>query len=179
MQQAEEKLKQKENEISDLQALLTKKNIELKEQQKDYYKIQNEMNDISHKINENEQYVELAVSEMKRLESQLSQMEEEYIQEIILLEEELDKKQEELAMERAENGEPYEISAETFDVLEQEYEPRFKTLYKNSVFHDKFYKDFYSLVPSDRLKIEAAIANLNYHFDSYIPKEGRILFTQI
>jgi hypothetical protein len=56
-----------------------------------------------------------------------------------------------------------------FDV-EQEYEPRFRTLYDQCNIEREFYSDFFSLIPSSRLKVEACIVNLNFHYDQNMAK---------
>ncbi|TFD97051.1 hypothetical protein [Jeotgalibacillus sp. R-1-5s-1] len=53
---------------------------------------------------------------------------------------------------------------EIIKVLQIEYEPRFRSLYSQSDFQHEFLNDFYVLNPSDRLKVEACIVNLNYNF---------------
>lgn len=50
-------------------------------------------------------------------------------------------------------------------ILEQEYEPRFAELYKNCIFHKEFFRDFFTLIPSDRLRVEACIVNLTYRYE--------------
>ena len=73
-------------------------------------------------------------------------------------------------MEQAKSGSPVEITAEALQILEQEYEPRFRTLYKECNIHSEFYRDFFSLIPSDRLRVEACIVNLNFNFQLHMSK---------
>jgi chromosome segregation ATPase len=121
------------------------------------------------------------ISELKRITTDLNIRLEEanhlYVvdldkahHEISVLKEDLIKEQNNLAMERERNGIPPELNAETLKILEQEYEPRFSTLYKECLIHDEFYRDFFSLIPSDRLKVEACIVNLNYNYNQNMSK---------
>lgn len=91
-------------------------------------------------------------------------------EEIEALKDELIVEQNNLAMEKERNGAPNQITVEALRILEQEYKPRFMTLYKECIIQEEFYIDFFSLIPFDRLKVEACIVSLNFNYDQYISK---------
>src|SRR5690606_32790198 len=84
------------------------------------------------------------------LEKSLEQLENDYLHSALQSEERIKEleidllnEQNNLAIEREMKGAPVEISAKTYRLLAQEYEPRFQTLYKESSFRQEFFKDFY------------------------------------
>lgn len=113
-----------------------------------------------------------ALEEIEYHKKQLEQNEEHYMNEIQEnetliegLEIELLNKQNDLAISKAENGESYILTKAERKILDKEFEPRFRTLYKNCIFHRDFYNDFFCVTPSDRLHIEVAVVELNTHFE--------------
>ncbi len=121
-----------------------------------------------------EQY-NLAVSEADALRQKWKQDEkgfymimDDYEDKIQRLKNELLDHQNELAIARAEHAEPEELNKEEKEILEREFQPRFSTLYKNCFFHEEFFRDFFHVTPSDRLKIESIIALLNNNYDQVV-----------
>lgn len=114
---------------------------------------------------EAEQLASLLEQELLEKERLFKSNMDDAADELIRLEEELMDVQNKAAEERAKYAEQINISPEVLETLQQEYEPRFKVLYTNSVFTSNFFNDFYSLNPSERLKVEATIVRLNTNFD--------------
>ncbi|QNK87234.1 hypothetical protein H7992_18805 [Sporosarcina sp. resist] len=141
------------------------------------YELKQEMIILQAKSASHEEEYNIALMEYESIKEMIRQVDDDYLQSIVesdekikRMENDLLNEQNNLAIERGNNGEPSEISIETLEILEQEYEPRFETLYRESVFQPEFFKDFYTLVPSDRLRVEASIVNLNYYFDLHASK---------
>lgn len=128
-------------------------------------------------IEENRLELDMISNEKAMIKNQLDELNEVYMtdleaaeSEVNSLKEKLTNEQNNLAIEMEENGSPQKLDAETLRILEQEYEPRFNTLYTDCVISREFYSDFFSLIPSDRLKVEACIVNLNYHYERSMAK---------
>lgn len=136
-----------------------------------------EMQKQYHLIEENRLELDMINSEKDEIKLQLDELNEVYMtdletaeSEVNRLKEKLTNEQNNLAIEMEENGSPQKMDAETLRILEQEYEPRFNTLYKDCVLSKEFYSDFFMLIPSDRLKVEACIVNLNNHYERSMAK---------
>ncbi|WP_438316132.1 hypothetical protein [Sporosarcina sp. FA9] len=128
-------------------------------------------------LDSNQEDHQIALLELQDIGQKLSLKDDEYTAQAIKSEEKIEQLKTELLNEKndfallsATKGAPAEITVEALRILEREYEPRFQTLYAGSKFHQSFYKDFFSLVPPDRLKVEAIIANLERNFDQAIIK---------
>lgn len=177
MQTVEVDFEQKEQEIMGLQKRINEKGNEINENRIISDKLKREIDKLqSASDNYREQY-HSGLLELEEFHEKLHQREEEHLGELIdsgdkidRLEKNLLDKRNELAIQKEMQGEPAIISSEALEVLEQEYEPRFDTLYKESVFNPEFFRDFFTLIPSDRLRVEASIVNLNYNYDLHTPK---------
>jgi chromosome segregation ATPase len=122
-----------------------------------------------------EEEFNIVQEEIQEVQKKIAVSQEEAVNEMIAYEERIDDlhrelidKQNEVALAKAENGKAYELSTQEKEILEREFEPRFNVLYKECKFYPEFYSDFFRVTPSDRLKIEASIVQLNYNFDQYM-----------
>jgi chromosome segregation ATPase len=134
-------------------------------------KLEVEVKQLKQLEKEYEHKYDTALKEMKKAESLLGEYQEDFSNDMISYEERLQElqnelvdKQNELSIVKAEKGEAENLSQEEKRVLEREFEPRFNVLYKNCCFHPEFLSDFFHITPSDRLKVEAAIVQLNYNY---------------
>lgn len=128
-------------------------------------------------LKEKKRSYEASKSRMKDLAQALQEQEEIYYKDMAVadelikkMQEELIDQQNELAITHAENANPVEIRPEELRILKHEYEPRFQTLYRDCYLHEAFFNDFFLLTPSDRLKVEACIVNLNFNYALNISK---------
>lgn len=177
LQKAEVELNDKKAKIIQLNQIITQKSNEVEIHKAQLHKQKEEIEVAWNFASEYEQQLITLQKEKKILEKELLEQEEEftinianYEAQIKHYQAELDEKIDYLAIEKVNNNESSMLSREQEEILQQEYEPRFRVLYKNSVFHHRFLEDFFMLVPSDRLKIEAVIAQLNYNYDLHVTK---------
>lgn len=91
---------------------------------------------------------------------------DKYKQDIDELNEKLEKQQQENAKMAYEHENGKVLSEDERKILEREYEPRFREIYPNMSFTPQFFKDFFHLTVSDRIKAELKIAQLHYQFDT-------------
>ncbi|MFM1655802.1 hypothetical protein ACI7RC_27440 [Brevibacillus sp. B_LB10_24] len=147
------------------------KDLKHSQNQVNYY--QSELTTLEKKEAELQKELLLANQEKDQLqaiaESQLTEFissMDKYEQDIHLLQEELEKQQNENAMLVYEHENGKVLSEEERKILEKEYEPRFHAIYPNMVFTPQFFMDFFHLTVSDRIKVELKIAQLHYRFDS-------------
>ncbi|WP_409252105.1 hypothetical protein V1502_18730 [Bacillus sp. SCS-153A] len=165
-------LSKSEEEKKNLKTSLETNEKSLKKSTEQMNKLEQEVSRLQYLEGEYEKKYSLAMKEVKVIEDQLAASQETAINEMAAYEEQIESlqreiidKQNEVAMTRAENGEAQELSIEEREIMEREFEPRFKVLYKGCKFYPEFYSDFFRVTPSDRLKIEAAIVQLNYNFE--------------
>lgn len=177
LQQAEIEINEKQSQViileqkaKDFQGEIRNYSLQTKKLKKDLARNKVEMKTQKQKSEElyvliNELSIKLNNTDLKYLENMIKTDEEIKVLKNNLLDE-----QNNLAIEKERNGAPAEITPEALRVLEQEYEPRFQTLYQSSFLHDEFYRDFFSMIPSDRLRVEACIVNLNFNYDQHMYK---------
>ncbi|WP_444684914.1 hypothetical protein [Alkalicoccus luteus] len=110
---------------------------------------------------------EQIVVDKEEAEARLKQMESTFAQKLNVADmelqnakAELEQAQETIAVKEAEKTEVSPEDKEKLIILRNEYEIRFRELYKRAVFHEEFFQDFYALTASDRLKAEGVIAGL-------------------
>ena len=191
-QELEKSLLLKITELSKLSGELNQANILLEEnkKEKDLIKSQlhikeNELKESNNQIGALEKKIEhlrqlekkylvmyeTSVAETQNANKLLTELQENFTKDLIEydellkeLEYELVDKQNEISIIKADKGEAVVLTEEEKAVLEREYEPRFVMLYKDCKFYPEFFSDFFQVTSSDRLKIEAAIAQLNYHY---------------
>lgn len=165
-------LSNRNKEKTALKAKLKKSQKELAQSKFQIASLEEEMKLLKEAEAEVDQRYQAALLETEKARASLVQNYNEFTNEMASYEEriqrlqnELVDKQNEIAIAKAENGEADDLSEEEQKIMEREFAPRFQILYKNCEFHPEFLKDFYRITPSDRLKAEVVIMNLNYHFD--------------
>lgn len=177
LQQSEEKLREKNNVIAQLQRKMNDNQLEIGKinRETENLKVLIEINNEKKKTREN-RIAELN-KQVNSLKSKLEEANQLYTEDLIKAQEEIEslteeliKTQNSLATEKENNATPADITPEALRILEQEYEPRFRTLYPQCHIHKEFYQDFFTLIPSDRLKVEACIVNLNFYYDQHMHK---------
>ena len=118
--------------------------------------------EIENKELEIKNIVEIASQQEQQMNRQIY----EALEEIEELEQQLQKEQNNVAMAQANSTENYRLSESDKQLLKKEFKPRFEKLYVNCVFEEQFMKDFLQITPSDRLQVEAAIAQLSFQYDT-------------
>ncbi|NJP37060.1 hypothetical protein [Alkalicoccus luteus] len=111
--------------------------------------------------------MEQIVVDKQEAEARLKQIEVTFAQKLVVADmelqnakAELEQAQETIAVKEAEKTEVSPEDKEKLIILRNEYEIRFRELYKRAVFREEFFQDFYALTASDRLKAEGVIAGL-------------------
>lgn len=177
LQIVQSELDKNEQEIMGLQKFIHAQAQEIDKEKILSVDLKQEMIILQAKSASHEEEYNIALMEYESIKEMIRQVDDDYLQSIVESDEKIKRleidllnEQNNLAIERENNGEPTDISIKTLEILKQEYEPRFETLYRESVFRPEFFKDFYALVPSDRLRAEASIVNLNYYFDLHASK---------
>ncbi|MCA1060311.1 hypothetical protein LCL96_15335 [Rossellomorea aquimaris] len=164
-------LKHIKEEKNKIKSILQTKEKDLKSANLKITKLEVEVKQFRQLEKEFENKYDIALKEMKKAEKLLGEFQEDFSNDMISYEERLQElqnelvdKQNELSIVKAEKGEAENLSHEEKKVLEREFEPRFNALYKNCCFHPEFLSDFFHITPSDRLKVEAAVVQLNYNY---------------
>ncbi|AXF57327.1 hypothetical protein DT065_15845 [Salicibibacter kimchii] len=170
-----ERLDEQQQAAKDLQDLIDMKKEEVEQSREETIAQKEKAEDAQEKMREYLLQFEKASNHSQTLQEALEEKEEEHSDmlwetdnKIKTLKNELLDTHNKLAIEKAHNGSPRALDTKALQTLEQEYEPRFKTLYHECFFHREFFSDFFSLSASDRLKVEACIARLNSHYDLHI-----------
>lgn len=177
LQAREKEVENQEQQVILLKESLDKQFIELKEERKRSEVTRKHARDIEHSLQEKNQAYKAAERRLNKLKGDLEEQAELYVNEMESAEQRMAQLQADLAEEqqilgdlRAEQGSPAKVSTSEKRILSQEYEPRFATLYRDCSFHEGFFKDFFMLLPSERLQVEACIVNLNHFYESHSSK---------
>lgn len=170
-------LRENEQIMIEFENVIYKKKQQVKEERHKIDKLTAESVTLQMQANSYQEDYQIVLLELKDMDKILERKDDEYAEQMIKSEEKIEhletallNEKNKLAIESETKGAPAMITPEALLILEQEYEPRFQTLYKESSFKQNFYKDFYSLIPADRLRVEAVIANLNHEFDKAMTK---------
>ncbi|WP_456276558.1 hypothetical protein [Bacillus sp. AK128] len=165
-------LEETKKEKTSLKSKLQTKEKALKQSKKQILTLQEELVKLKQLQDTYELKYQTALQDYEKERDKLAKNYEDFTNDMALYEEriqdlqnELIDKQNEIAIAKAENGEAEDLSEEEYKIMEREFEPRFNNLYKNCKFHPEFLSDFFRITPSDRLKVEVVIMNLNYHYD--------------
>ncbi|WP_338838152.1 hypothetical protein WDR10_11095 [Kurthia gibsonii] len=177
--------------IKSLENELSEKEKQIHYLQEQQYILQNRLDYVQHeksllyiqfenakeKAKHEKEQLESILKEKREYEKELNEIEALYGEELQKAESDIQvlkirllEEQNNLAIEKANQGAPHELNIEELKILEQEYEPRFAELYKNCFFHKEFFRDFFTLIPSDRLRVEACIVNLTYRYEENVHK---------
>lgn len=177
LQELQEILREKEEKVIHLVQDLEVKTAEMIQMQDESKIAKQELMNMQAMLAEKKKSHELSQNRVEALTQALQEQEATYYKDMANADEQIEKmqselihQQNELAIAHAENANPVEMRPEELKILKHEYEPRFQTLYRDCHLQQAFFSDFFDLTPSDRLKVEACIVNLNFNYEMNMTK---------
>ncbi|QZT33951.1 hypothetical protein HUR95_00475 [Caldalkalibacillus thermarum TA2.A1] len=152
-----EKLDSQQNQLESMQYIL-------QEERHKYLEAKKEREALQVRLIQTQQEYDQKKKEYEEKEQVLFELGQEYEQEIQDLRAQLIDSKNQYALLEAEKGAPLApLQLPDKKVLEKEFKPRFEKLYPKFYFYPEFFHDFINLNVTERIKVEAKIAQMYYN----------------